>query len=276
MRNQVRIKIGTVTFFIMLSQTQTLEGITSHIPETDKHIVLLEIDDGSYTLAQLKERLRDIQTEYGLSDIFIVSDKEGSYHIWCFTQVSWQTYLMILAQTYDLIDPQFFKYTVKRQKATLRVSRKQGRPPQKIVSVLESCPVPLPQKIEHVINDTGLEKRGQVILLGDGMDKFPEAFDRFEEQVDIRKTRTFEQLLLQFKWWAGRDWKGTSKQMQALKIEADQRGIRPERRRFQEHKWQPYRDYRQYDRSRNYVQRRGRTYIATRDSRGRFTGFRRS
>jgi hypothetical protein len=60
----------------------------------------------------------------------------------------------------------FFEYTERRKKATLRTSNKHGRPPQKLVSVLESYPGPIPETWEKVTYDTGLVKRGRSILLG--------------------------------------------------------------------------------------------------------------
>jgi len=47
-------------------------------------------------------------------------------------------------------------------------------------------------------------------------DKFPEAFDRFEEEVDIDDTDSFDELLTQFEMWAGQKWKATPRQLQAL------------------------------------------------------------
>jgi hypothetical protein len=63
------------------------------------------------------------------------------------------------------MDWNFFWWTVARGKATLRTGNKKDRPPQKIVSVLESYPVPIPETWERVIYDTGMEKRGKNIFL---------------------------------------------------------------------------------------------------------------
>jgi hypothetical protein len=52
------------------------------------------------------------------------------------------------------------------------------------------------------------------------MDRFPEAFRRFEEVVDVSKIKSFQQLKLAFATWAGRKWKETPKQVEALKVEA--------------------------------------------------------
>ena len=57
------------------------------------------------------------------------------------------------------------------------------------------------------------------------MDKFPEAFQRFEQVVDVSKIKSFQQLLSAFSLWAGRKWKGSPLQIEALKVEAFRLGI---------------------------------------------------
>jgi hypothetical protein len=57
------------------------------------------------------------------------------------------------------------------------------------------------------------------------MDKFPEAFERFEKRVHVGRIRSFDQLSLAFSLWAGKQWRGTTKQVKALKVEAAKRGI---------------------------------------------------
>ena len=57
------------------------------------------------------------------------------------------------------------------------------------------------------------------------MDKFPEAFERFERVVDVDRIRSFDHLLVSFSHWAGRNWKGTRKQVEALRREAVKRDI---------------------------------------------------
>jgi len=57
------------------------------------------------------------------------------------------------------------------------------------------------------------------------MDRFPEAFKRFEEVVDVSKIKSFQQLLMAFKLWAGRKWKDSPLQIEALKEEAFKREI---------------------------------------------------
>jgi hypothetical protein len=62
------------------------------------------------------------------------------------------------------------------------------------------------------------------------MDKFPEAFRRFEQQVNIRglnkKPDGFIQLELMVKQWSPNKWIPTRKQVNALAREADKRGFK--------------------------------------------------
>ncbi len=67
----------------------------------------------------------------------------------------------------DYVDETFLYYLFSRRKAALRTSNKRGRPAQKTLSVLLSYPVPLPSRVEQVIYDTGLEKQGLDIQLGE-------------------------------------------------------------------------------------------------------------
>jgi hypothetical protein len=161
-RFNLRAKIGNITFFFMVAKTQTLEGVTSLQPD-GKHIAMWDLEN--CTLEQAEETLRNVHIKYGLSHIYVVSDVEGSYRAWCFSKVDYETLRSILRDT-DYLDPMFFEYTERRKKATLRTSNKHGRPPQKLVSVLESYPAPIPETWEKVTYDTGLVKRGRSILLG--------------------------------------------------------------------------------------------------------------
>ena len=140
-----------------------MEGITS-LQSDGNHIVMWDLENCS--LQQAKKTLLEVQINYGLSDIFIASDTEESFRGWCFSKVDFKTFLKILLDT-KFLDWTFFWWTVKRGKATLRVSKKENRSSQEIVSVLYSYYVPIPESVEKVVYDTGVEKRGVSILLGD-------------------------------------------------------------------------------------------------------------
>lgn len=57
------------------------------------------------------------------------------------------------------------------------------------------------------------------------MDKFPEAFKRFEEKVNTDNIESWKQLKLAFGSWAGRRWAPTFRQLDALEKQARKLGI---------------------------------------------------
>jgi predicted glycosyltransferase involved in capsule biosynthesis len=57
------------------------------------------------------------------------------------------------------------------------------------------------------------------------MDRFPEAFERFEYDVDVSGFRSYHELTLAFRWWAGERWRGTRRQWEALNAEAENLGF---------------------------------------------------
>lgn len=148
----------------MVAKTQTLEGVTS-LQNDGSHTLFWDLENTDLT--QIEETLRNIQDKYGLSHIYIVSDFKGSYRAWCFSKVTFKTLLNILVDCIDILDYNFFFYTVKRRKATLRTDRKKNRPNQKLIKVLPSFSSEIPNRMERVLYDTGLEKRGHTLLLGE-------------------------------------------------------------------------------------------------------------
>jgi hypothetical protein len=64
----------------------------------------------------------------------------------------------------------------------------------------------------------------EVVLM---TDKFPEAFERFEESVDLDDIQTLPELISQFKEWGGKRATMTRKQTRALAISGeDKLGIK--------------------------------------------------
>jgi hypothetical protein len=51
------------------------------------------------------------------------------------------------------------------------------------------------------------------------MDKFPQAFRRYEAVVNTDDIETFYQLEMSFGSWAGHNWKGSGRQIRALENE---------------------------------------------------------
>jgi hypothetical protein len=167
MRLNYRIRKFGYTLFIMLSETQTLEGITSRvIGKEGKHYPFFDIENCGQIQAEIG--LGKIQVSYGLPDIFITSDKKRSFRAYCYAQVKFTDFLRMQLDLLDagLLDYNFFYWTVFQGKSTLRTSCK-NRPPQEVVSVLKSYSVPIPKTIEKVVYDTGIQKRGISILLGE-------------------------------------------------------------------------------------------------------------
>jgi hypothetical protein len=163
MRFNFRVKLGNVTFFTMISKTQTLKGITSKIAQ-DKHIIMWDLEN--CTLEQAEQTLNWIQHKYNLSDIRIYSDIKKSFRAICFNVVSFRKLLQILFDT-DYVDFNFIHWAVVRGKATIRTSNKLNRKPQILVSILHSYHISLPQSFELCKYDTGIQKSGLNILLGD-------------------------------------------------------------------------------------------------------------
>lgn len=154
----------------MLAKTQKLEGVTSRTFNDDDgepdefHLPMWDLDN--CTLKEAKQSLNYVQKKYRLSNIYITSDREGSYRAWCYTKVDLSTFLHILLDTKNL-DYSFLYYTVKRKRATLRSNTKKGREPQKLVAVLETHFEPFPKLRERVVYDTGVDKKGYSVLLGE-------------------------------------------------------------------------------------------------------------
>lgn len=155
----------------MIATTQTLEGVTSKCldepPELHLHYIFMDLDSSS--LAEAAQKLSILQYEFGLGDIFICSDKEGSYRAFCWSKRPWTTYQHILIHALEagLLDFGFWVWTTRRGAATLRISDKVGRPRQECVAFLEGYePTSLPHKVIHVRYSTGTEKKGCVIELG--------------------------------------------------------------------------------------------------------------
>jgi hypothetical protein len=57
------------------------------------------------------------------------------------------------------------------------------------------------------------------------LDRFPEAFERFEMDVKVDRLRSYSELLYSFQWWTGSKWRGTAKQWEAFNREAERLGF---------------------------------------------------
>jgi len=61
------------------------------------------------------------------------------------------------------------------------------------------------------------------------LDRFPEAFERFEQVVDVDRFESYRELAYAFSHWAGKRWIDSYKQNLALKRESEKRGFRDTR-----------------------------------------------
>jgi len=69
----------------------------------------------------------------------------------------------MLVDSMNILDYSFLYYTFKRKAATLRTNRKEGRPFQHCIAILESYFVPFPTgTVKRVIYYTGCEKKGHI------------------------------------------------------------------------------------------------------------------
>jgi hypothetical protein len=157
----------------MLAETQTLEGLTSQVVGREGyHYPLFDIEKHGeiVSLEEVEYELGKIQVSYGLPDIFIMSDRIGSFRAWCFGEVRFTDYMRMQLDLLDagILDWNFSYWTMNKGEGTLRVNSKQNRPKQELVSTLHSYSVTFPEdKIEPVFYDTGIEKRGLTVFLGD-------------------------------------------------------------------------------------------------------------
>ena len=63
------------------------------------------------------EEANYVQRKYGLSNVYICSDAERSFRIFCYSLVDYKTLLKVLLD-FKHLGMVFFDYTVRRKKAT--------------------------------------------------------------------------------------------------------------------------------------------------------------
>jgi len=161
-RLNLRLKFGKITFFGMISKTQTLKGIGSLVDKKE-HLHYIFWDLEGCTRKEAEQTLMEVQREFKLGMIFLTSDKEKSFRAYCFSVRKWLEYLHILLHT-KYVDYGFWIWTVRRGEATLRISNKENRIMQKILTVYEGYEkTVLPKIIRYIIYDTGIQKKGKII-----------------------------------------------------------------------------------------------------------------
>jgi hypothetical protein len=94
-------------------------------------------DFDDYPLILVETALKYVQNKFELPNIYILNTGKSDHFIaYCFEKMAWILSVEIVAST-SLVDKNFFKYGVYRERWTLRVSPKEGRKP-KLVKVLRS------------------------------------------------------------------------------------------------------------------------------------------
>ncbi len=168
MRVNFRLCLGPFAVFFMFSHRQRLEGICSRVVgEESRHLHYIFWDLEGASLEKVVEKLKEVQKEFRLGDIYVLSDAPKSYRAVCFSKRPFVEYIHILLHTFPLVDFGFFIWTVRRANATIRVSRKKNREPQRLVAVLPGFePTEFPKQIIRAVYETGLEKVGKTIELG--------------------------------------------------------------------------------------------------------------
>jgi hypothetical protein len=127
-----------ISISIWLQKIDRVMGINSRIGkrEEDKHILLWDFDD--VELNWVQGSLRGKQNRYALSNIYIIGgDKERSYKAMCFDQFTFWEMIGILYNT-DFIDQSFYRWTVRKGQATMRISKKKGRIDLNVIDCLYS------------------------------------------------------------------------------------------------------------------------------------------
>jgi hypothetical protein len=152
----------------MISSTQTLQGVLSTADLQKNHYLFFDMEGVS--LEDVEIQFKTLQKIYNLSNIYIVSDHEKSFHVYCFNKMPFLDMVHILTDKIIRtgIDGNFIHWTMVRGEATLRTSPKAGRKPQKVVSVLESYPLQIPKSLIDVEYDTGIEKSGILVSIEKG------------------------------------------------------------------------------------------------------------
>lgn len=119
-----RFNIGVIRFVWSINTVVQVKGVNSYLGK-GQHIIMWDFDHTTFT--RTKDALRIVQVRYALSDIHILeTKKKHNYCAYCFTSVTWQRALEILAAT-DNIDMKYLKWCAFRGRMTLRVTPKMGR-----------------------------------------------------------------------------------------------------------------------------------------------------
>ncbi len=133
MKYTIRKKWMGFLLYGFITRLQKCEGITSIVPNEELHYVLMDLDETNYF--EVLTNLQQTAPKHNLKNVVIMSDKEGSYRIFSPTKVEFKELIQILFNMRG-IDYNFIKWTVRREYATIRISKKKGRNNMKILNIL--------------------------------------------------------------------------------------------------------------------------------------------
>ena len=143
MRIRVRKEgLGHILYFT-LTKVEWVNGINS-LAQKEPNIESLKIYEHHYPLFDYDDI--DLETlkvrfachaDFLRKPIYIYSDKKGSYRVICTDKVEWLYYLhMLYIELSHGLDYQFFRWTIIRGYATLRMTTKSNRKENKIVAII--------------------------------------------------------------------------------------------------------------------------------------------
>lgn len=152
MKIQFRKQIGNILFYGFITKTQKATGITSKTDRENYHYILWDFDNVEYH--NMISALEKVMIKYNINGLVVMSDKVNSYRAFSSDIVDYKTLLKIILDT-DGVDRMFFKWTVKRGYATIRISDKKNRPENLIIGMLGRMDIDfIKEKFKFVDYDT--------------------------------------------------------------------------------------------------------------------------
>jgi len=133
-----RLTIGSLRMTFSCARITKVIGVNSELKDKN-HIIMWDFDE--VPLDKVIESLKQVQTRYFLSDIYILeTKKEKNYCAYCFTAVPLRRAIEIVAATKD-VDWNYLRYSVWRWHFTLRTTPK-GNRDSHLVARLEGYELP--------------------------------------------------------------------------------------------------------------------------------------
>lgn len=154
MKIQIRKKVGGILIYGFITTLQSVWGITSKTDREDYHYILWDFDDIEYH--NVIYSLEKVMVKYNINGIVVMSDKVNSYRCFSPDIVDFKTMLKIILDT-EGVDRMFFKWTVKRGYATIRIGNKKNRAENLIIGILGKCNIDMiKEKFKFVRYDTDI------------------------------------------------------------------------------------------------------------------------